>query len=467
MAASALLWASQAWLPGGWQQGVLLEAGVDGLWSHVATGVPTPPERAQRLAGPALPGLVNAHSHAFQRAFAGLSERRDRDTDDFWGWRERLYRIALRIEPAQMQAIATQLYIELMRGGYTHVCEFHYLQHRPDGSTYQDPREMSWALAAACAETGMQLTLLPTLYERSGFELSALAPAQRRFRADADQAWAMQAAIAARHAPGVRAGLAIHSLRAASPASIARLRELAEHFDGPIHIHAAEQSREVAQCLSALGARPIEWLASQPGGLDRRWHLVHATHATAAEIELVAASGAGVVLCPSTEANLGDGLPDLPAWLAADVPISIGSDSQVTRSWREELRWLEYCQRLARQARNIGAAPLQGQPSTAARLYERVLRGGAAAAGYARWGFEAGARADLLVLDRSDVSLLGIPDSHLLDALVFSSPGRLWRDVMVAGRWQVQDHEHPAEAAAAGRFEQAMAQLWGEAPASI
>jgi len=312
MPASALLWASQAWLPGGWQQGVLLEAGADGLWSHVATGVSTPPERAQRLAGPALPGLVNAHSHAFQRAFAGLTERRERDSDDFWGWRERLYRIALRIEPAQMQAIATQLYIELMRGGYTHVCEFHYLQHRPDGSTYQDPREMSWALAAACAETGMQLTLLPTLYERSGFELSALAPAQRRFRADADQAWAMQAAIAARHAPGVRAGLAIHSLRAASPASIARLRELAAHFDGPIHIHMAEQSREVDQCLSVLGARPIEWLASQPGGLDRRWQLVHATHATPAEIELVAASGAGVVLCPSTGRTWATGCPTCP-----------------------------------------------------------------------------------------------------------------------------------------------------------
>jgi formimidoylglutamate deiminase len=467
MADSALLWASQAWLPGGWQRDVLLESGADGLWSRIVPGVPKPPERAQQLAGPVLPGLVNAHSHAFQRAFAGLAERRERDADDFWGWREQMYRVALRVEPVQLQAIATQLYVELLRGGFTHVCEFHYLQHRPDGSTYRDPLEMSWALAAASLETGMQLTLLPALYERTGFEHSALAPAQRRFRADADQAWAMRTAIAAHRTPGVRAGLAIHSLRAASSASIVRLRELAEHFEGPIHIHVAEQAREVEQCLSALGARPIEWLAREGAGLDPRWQLVHATHATTAEIELVGRSGAAVVLCPTTEANLGDGLPDLAAWLEAGVPVSIGSDSQVTRSWREELRWLEYGQRLVRQARNIAAAPLLGQPSTAARLFERVLRGGAAAAGFARWGFEVGARADLLVMDRSDASLLGIADSHLLDALVFSSPGRLWRDVMVAGRWHVQDHEHPAGGAAAARFERTMAQLWGEAPAPI
>src|SRR6266404_1607809 len=399
-----MLWAPIAWLSGNWQQAVLLEAGADGLWSHVTTGVSEPPPQVQRLAGPALPGLVNAHSHAFQRAFAGLAERREGEVDDFWGWREQLYRVAGRLEPPQLQAIAAQLYIELLRVGYTHVCEFHYLQHRRDGSLYQDPLEMSWALALAAAETGMQLTLLPVLYELAG------------------------------------------------------------HFTGPIHIHVAEQAREVEQCIGALGARPIEWLARQGGGLDSRWHLVHATHASPAEIELVASSGAGVVLCPTTEANLGDGIADLPAWLATAVPISIGSDSQVTRAWREELRWLEYGQRLVKQQRNVAAAPALGQPSTAARLFERVLQGGASAAGFARWGFQVGARADLLVVDRTDSSLLGVPDSLLLDALVFSSPGRQLRDVMVAGRWQIKDHEHLHAMQVATRFEHAMVQLWREPP---
>ncbi|HEX4583852.1 MAG TPA: formimidoylglutamate deiminase [Burkholderiaceae bacterium] len=462
MVENTLLWAPSAWLNGGWQSAVLLEAGADGLWSRIVPEVSEPPPRAQRLVGPALPGLVNGHSHAFQRAFAGLAERREHETDDFWSWRESLYRIARRVEPPQLQAIAAQLYIELLRVGYTHVCEFHYLQHRPDGSLYQDPLEMSWALAVGGAEAGMPLTLLPVLYERAGFDQSALAPGQRRFRAGAEQVWAMQAAIASRRPAGVRAGLAIHSLRAATGDSIARLRELAEHFDGPIHIHVAEQAREVDECVAALGARPIQWLSQQGGGLDPRWQLVHATHASPAEIELVARNGAGVVLCPTTEANLGDGFADVPAWLAAGVPISIGSDSHVTRTWREELRWLEYGQRLLKQQRNIGAAPTQGQPSTAGRLLERVLHGGAAAAGFSRWGFQVGARADLLVVDRTDSSLLGVPDPLLLDVLVFSSPGRPLRDVMVAGRWQIKDHEHLAAVHVAARFEQAMDQLWRE-----
>ncbi len=460
MTEPVLLWAPSAWLPGGWQQAVLLEAGADGTWSNITAHVPTPPPGAQRLAGPALPGLVNGHSHAFQRAFAGLAEQRNSDVDDFWSWRERLYQVALRIEPAQLQAIAAHLYIELLRGGYTHVCEFHYLQHRHDGTAYDDPLAMSRALAEASTEAGLRLTLLPVLYERAGFERAGLRAEQRRFRAGADEVWSMQVAIGSECGPGVKTGLAVHSLRAATPASLARLQALATDFDGPIHIHIAEQMREVDECLVALGARPIEWLARETG-LDPRWQLVHATHATKAEIELVAQDGAGVVLCPATEANLGDGLADLTSWLAAGVPMSIGSDSQVTRSWREELRWLEYGQRLTKHRRNISAAPAPGLTSTGARLFARAIEGGAAAAGFASWGLQPGARADLLVVDRSDASLLGVPDPNLLDALVFSSPGRPWRDVMVAGRWQVTNHTHPAAARAAAHFEDTMKQLWG------
>jgi formimidoylglutamate deiminase len=451
------LWAPQAWLDGRWQRHVLLEIGADGHWADVAAGIEFPPPDATVLPGPALPGLVNAHGHAFQRAFAGLAERRDAERDDFWSWRDRMYAVALKITPDSLRAIATHLYVELLRGGYTQVCEFHYLHRRPDGSAYDAPAALALALADAAADAGVGLTLLPVLYERAGFTHDALRAEQRRFAAGPAEVLATRRAVAAAARPHVNAGLAIHSLRAASPASIRAL--LAEAADGPIHIHAAEQTREVDDCVAALNAPPIGWLARQ-GLLDARWQLVHATHASRAEIDAVAASGAGVVLCPSTEANLGDGVSDLPAWLAAGVPLAIGSDSHVTRAWREELRLLEYGQRLVRRERNVAAAPLHGEPSTAARLFARALAGGARAAGVARWGFERGARADLLVVDVDDHALLGVPAAQLLDALVFSSPGRPWRDVMVAGRWIVRDHRNAAAALIAQRFEATMRELW-------
>ena len=259
--------------------------------------------------------------------------------------------------------------------------------------------------------------------------------------------------------PPVRVGLALHSLRAATPAAIARLCAGAD--DAPIHIHIAEQTGEVDDCLAQTGLRPIEWLL-QNAPVDRRWHLVHATHATAAEIQAVARSGAGVVLCPSTEANLGDGIPDLPAWLHHDVPLSLGTDSHVCRSALEELRLLETAQRLARRVRCVAAAPQQGHASTAARLLSRVTAGGAAAAGYPTWGLQVGARADLLVVDSATPALLGIPASQLLDALVFSSPSRPFRDVLVAGRWVHRDHQSPQSAQVAQRFTTAMEQLWAK-----
>jgi formimidoylglutamate deiminase len=453
-----LLWTPSAWLPGGWRHNVALTLDASGRWSDIVAGIPTPPAAAEVLHGPLIPALVNAHSHAFQRAFAGLAERRESDADDFWSWRDRMYRVALRITPQHLRAIAAHLFIELLRGGYTHVCEFHYLQHDRDGKPYADPLELSWAVADAAQEAGIGLTLLPVLYQRAGFSQPALREDQRRFRTSPQSVWAAQHGIAMSGRPHVRAGLAIHSLRAAAPASITMLRKLADGFDGPIHIHVAEQTAEVEDCLAATGARPIEWLARERL-LDARWQLVHATHTMPPEIDAVAASGAGVVICPSTEGNLGDGLCDLPRWLAAGVPLALGSDSHVTREWREELRWLDYGQRLVRRQRNVAAAPQAGEPSTAQNLYARVLAGGAAA-GESRWGLVAGARADALVVDRQGASLLGIAPAQLLDALVFSSPGRPWRDVMVAGRWVVQDHRHRAADAAARRFEQAMREIW-------
>jgi formimidoylglutamate deiminase len=442
------LWAPQAWVRGRWQAGVRLAIDGAGRWAQVEGGVAVPPPGAEVLAGPVLPGLVDAHSHAFQRAFAGLAERRDGGHDDFWSWRERMYRVALAIDPEQLRAVAAQLYVELLHGGYTEVCEFHYLHRAPDGSAYADPLTLAWALADAAAETGIGLTLLPVLYERAGFAAEGLRPEQRRFAAGADDVLAMRAALRAAARPNVSAGLAIHSLRAARPASIARLAAAAG--DGPLHVHVAEQTAEVNDCLAATGLRPIEWLARH-APLDARWQLVHATHATPAEIDAVAALGAGIVLCPTTEADLGDGLPDLPRWLAAGVPVSVGSDSQVGRAWPTELRLLEYGQRLQRRERNVAAAPAQGWPDTASRLFECVLAGGASAAGQGTGGLECGARADLLVLDAADPARLGLPAARALDAIVFSAPGRSFADVMVAGRWVLRGHRHPQAEAIAAR----------------
>ncbi|MEO8634347.1 MAG: formimidoylglutamate deiminase [Gemmatimonadales bacterium] len=451
-----LLWAPRAWIGGRWWDAVLLGIGADGHWLEVTAGVAAPPA-ANLLPGPVLPGMVNAHSHAFQRAFAGLAERRTGGQDDFWAWRDRMYAVALRIDPGQLRAVAAQLYAELLHGGYTQVCEFHYLQHAPDGRPYADPLTLSWALADAAADTGIGLTVLPVLYERAGFRESVLRDDQRRFATSAESVLRMQRALRESRRPELRAGVAIHSLRAASPESIRRL--LASVEDIPIHIHVAEQTAEVDESFAATGARPIDWLARHVA-LDARWHLVHATHSTTAEIAAVASAGAGVVLCPSTEANLGDGLTDVPGWLAAGVSLSIGSDSQVTRGWAEELRLLEYGQRLERRQRNVAAAPDQGEPSTAARLTSCTLAGGASAAGFARWGLEAGARADLLVIDTADTGVIGVPASHLLDALVFSSPGRPFRDVMVGGRWVIRDHQLPRSAEIANRFTESMGALW-------
>ena len=451
-------WAPRAWLDGAWADDVLLRADSSGHWCEISVGVTAPADESagtERLPGPVLPALVNAHSHAFQRAFVGLAERRDSALDDFWSWRDRMYGVALRITPEQLRAIAAQLYAELLAGGYTQVCEFHYLHHAPDGRPYADPLAMSRALADAASEVGIGLTLLPVLYERAGFTQPALREDQRRFATDVDAVLRLRDGIRAWKLPGVEAGVAIHSLRAARPDSLRALCQALHGDPAPIHIHIAEQVAEVDDCLAATGARPIEWLAGELP-LDARWQLVHATHATPAEIDAVAQAGAGVVLCPGTEANLGDGLCDLPRWLAAGVPLSLGSDSHVIRQWPEELRWLEYGQRLALRQRNVAASPGH-TPATAARLFERVLEGGRAAAGAAAAGLRVGARADLLVLDTDDGALRGLPPGHLLDGLVFAAPQRPFTAVMCAGQWRLA-----ASASRVAAHAEAMRALWSD-----
>ena len=455
------LWAPRAWISGRWHEAVLLEVDAQGCWGAITSGFHSPPTGARRLAGPVLPGMVNAHSHAFQRAFAGLSERRETDADDFWSWRDRMYRVALRITPEQMRAVAAQLYLELLRGGYTQVCDFHYLHHDPQGAPYADPATMCWALADAAADSGIGLSVLPVLYERAGFAVPTLRDDQRRFAGTPERVhWLMREVQDAKRMH-VNAGVAIHSLRAASAASITDLLRLVGDAPVPIHIHVAEQTQEVEDCIATTGLRPIAWLCENLRP-DARWQLVHATHSTAAEIDVVARSGAGIVICPSTEGNLGDGLTDLNGWLSAGVPMAIGSDSHITRNWPEELRWLEYGQRLARRQRNVAAAPGLGQASSAARLFDAALSAGANAASQTRWGLVPGARADALVLDPRAPALLGIPASHTLDALVFAGGEPMLHQVMVAGQVVMRDGHHAQEELIAGRFTAVMNTLWAQ-----
>lgn len=451
----ALFWAPQAWIDGQWKAQVCLQVGPDGHWADITPDVAQPPAHASVLAGPVLPGLVNAHSHAFQRAFAGLSERRASDQDDFWSWRDRMYGVALRITPQQMRAVAAQLYSEMLLGGYTQVCEFHYLHHDHNGAPYADPATMAWALADAAADAGMGLTMLPVLYERAGFAQPQLRPDQRRFAGTPDFIADLQKAVAQSGRALVNAGVSIHSLRAAAPASIHRLMDRVGDADMPIHIHIAEQMQEVRDCLAHTGKRPIAWLC-EALPLDARWQLVHATHTEGEEIEAVGQSGAGVVICPSTEGNLGDGFADLPHWLGRGVPMAIGSDSHVCRQWSEELRWLEYGQRLRLQQRNVAAHPASGQSATAARLFEAARTAGGRAAGQARWGLQRGARADLLVLNPLNNGLLGIPASHTLDALVFACDTPAIDAVYVAGHCVVAQGRHLRHDALASGFAEAM-----------
>lgn len=451
----SLFWAPHAWIDGQWKHQVCLQAAPNGQWADITADVATAPAGATVLQGPVLPGMVNAHSHAFQRAFAGLSERRESDADDFWSWRDRMYGVALRITPRQMRAVAAQLYAEMLLGGYTQVCEFHYLHHDASGAHYTDPATMAFAVADGAADAGMGLTMLPVLYERAGFAQPALRTDQRRFAGTPDFIAELQRALDRSGRPLLNAGVSIHSLRAAAPASITRLLEHVGDSDVPIHIHIAEQMQEVNDCLAHTGKRPIEWLCDALP-LDARWQLVHATHTEPVEIETLAATGAGMVICPSTEGNLGDGFADLPRWLQHGVPMAVGSDSHVCRQWNEELRWLEYGQRLLLQKRNVAANPSAGQSATAARLFEAALSAGGQAAGQKLWGLKSGARADMLVLNPHASGLLGIPLGHTLDAYVFACDTPALNEVYVAGNRVVAQGKHVRQEALAVEFLAAM-----------
>ncbi|MBB5705980.1 formimidoylglutamate deiminase [Sphingopyxis panaciterrulae] len=446
------LFFDDALLPSGWARGVRLTIAA-GRIAAVETGAAPAPGDARH--GCALPGLPNLHSHAFQRGMAGLAERRGPAGDSFWTWRETMYRFLDRMTPDDIRAVAALAYVEMLESGFTRVGEFHYLHHAPGGAPYADPAETSAAIVDAAAESGIALTLLPVLYAHAGFGAQPPTPAQARFVHDLDGYARLLAGAdaAAAHLPDAVVGVAPHSLRAVSAGQLAALAPLAE--GRPVHIHIAEQMKEVEDCLAWSGARPVEWLLDH-AAVDARWCLVHATHMTAGETAAMAQSGAVAGLCPITEANLGDGLFPAEAFVAAGGRYGVGSDSNVRIDAAGELRLLEYGQRLARRGRNLLARG-EGR-STGTDLYAAAVEGGGAALG-APAGLTVGASADIVSLDRDHPSLAGRDGDLLLDAFVFAAGRGAVDGVWRRGDRLVAAGRHRAREAVAARYAATLARL--------
>ncbi|ESQ75126.1 formimidoylglutamate deiminase [Asticcacaulis sp. AC402] len=428
------LWFGEALLSGGWAQKVRLTV-AQGHVRRIETDVA--PEADDERHAIALPGMPNLHSHAFQRAMAGLTERRGAGPDSFWSWRELMYRFTARIGLEELWAVAALAYMEMLEAGFTHVGEFHYLHHAPDGRPYHDPAEMVGAIGSAAIETGMGLTLLPVFYAHSGFGGAPPTEGQKRFVSTLDSYVQLYERCRqyVDEVPNGRLGVAPHSLRAVTEEELSVLSALAG--DRPIHIHIAEQVREVEDCLAFTRQRPVEWLLDHCD-VGPNWCLVHATHMTGDETVRLARSGAVAGLCPVTEANLGDGLFPAADYLGHGGRWGIGSDSNVCISLSEELRLLEYGQRLWHRARNVLARPGQ---STGTRLYTEALAGGAKALGCPA-GLVEGQPADIVSLKADHAALAGKTGDEILDSLVFAAGGSLVDRVWRYGRLQVQDGRH-------------------------
>jgi formimidoylglutamate deiminase len=442
------LFARKALLTNGWADNVLLQI-TDGVIDDVSTG--TKPDDATVATDCIIPGLCNAHSHAFQRALAGRTEERSpAGHDSFWTWRERMYELAAMLDPDLLGAIARQAYTEMLLSGYTTVAEFHYL-HR-DSARNSAGMQMFDALADAASQTGIRLTYVPVLYERAGFHAPKPEGPQELFALSLQQFLEHHQEATGRQSERLSVGIGAHSLRAVSAPSLLAIADAGRKTGGPIHLHIAEQQREVDQCLAAYERRPVRWLLEN-AGIDAQWCLVHATHMDADETRSLAESGAVVCVCPSTEANLGDGLFPLADYLAAGGELAIGSDSHISINPFEELRWLEYGQRLATQTRNVSSFR---SAHVGRELFERAVDGGAQASGQAIAGLCRGAPADLVALYADDPMLTGHGDASRLDALVFSGYRLPIEGVMVHGEWLVADGEHRSGAAARDAFRAAV-----------
>lgn len=448
---------ASAWLPEGWRKDVVIT--VDDKGEIVAISPDDSASPATRVAGAAIPGMPNVHSHAFQRAMAGRAECRAAGQDSFWTWRETMYELARQMTPQLLNAIAAQLYVEMLKAGYTSVCEFHYLHHRADGRPYADRGAMMQAIADAASTSGIGLTLLPTLYQSADFGGVAPTPRQRQFTLEVEQFIELWDAARSHRCANVNVGVALHSLRAVPEAQLRSVLQAVSSRDcNAIHIHVAEQQREVVASLEYSGRRPIEWLL-ELAAVDERWCLVHATHANDDELRAMAQAKVVVALCPTTEANLGDGLFPLIEYRALGGRMAIGSDSHVSVSPPEELRWLEYQARLARRARNVLAEG--DDSSTGASLWKLACAGGAQASGRNIGQLAIGCRADIVVLDTDSPVLTCSRADELFDSLIFSGQPSPIRDVMVGGRWLVENGHHFAEEAVAAGYKRALRLLAG------
>lgn len=444
----AHVFAEAAYLEGGWARDVRIMVGegrIEGLRTNAA------PEAGDVRHAVVVPGTGNLHSHAFQRAMAGLAERRGPAHDNFWSWRQVMYGFALAFRPEQLEAVAAQLYMEMLEAGFTRVGEFHYLHHDRDGRPYANIAEHAERIVAASVGTGIGLTLLPVFYAHGGFGGTAPAAEQRRFISSLDGYGRLFEACRAltRATPGARLGIAPHSLRAVTPSELHEILPLAQ--GGPVHIHVAEQTGEVEDSIAWAGARPVEWLlANAP--VSAGWTLIHATHTTEAEVAGMARAGATAGLCPITEANLGDGIFSASPFLGAGGRFGVGSDSNLSISLAHELRQLEYSQRLALRARNVIAEPGR---STGERLFREAVSG-AARSLYGGGHLAVGADADLVALDLSNAPHLS-PES-VLDNWIFGDGVRV-DGVWVRGRQVVSGGRHVDRDRISAHFHAAMRDL--------
>ena len=443
-----------------WQNDVRAE--VDAAGRIVSLSPQSPDSACEQVRGWVVSGVPNLHSHSFQRALAGLTEAAG--PDSFWSWREVMYRLAERLTPADVGAVTLQLYIELLKAGFTCVGEFHYLHNPPGGGTYDDPAEISHRIMGAARAAGIGLVHMPVVYETGGLGGEPLTRGQLRFKLSLAEAAGIHDALAGScSGPECTLGLALHSVRAVRPETFGRIGEHLSSFGGPAHVHVAEQEREVRECLEHRGARPVEWLLDH-APVDDGWCLIHATHMTEAESAAVVRQGAVIGLCPTTEANLGDGLFGLGAFATAGGRFGIGTDSHISRNPVEELRLLDYGQRLASRSRSVPRAALDRVRGDALRgaggaLLAHAWEDGCRALGWNGGALAVGKRADLVVLDGSHPMLAGRVGHAVLDSWVFSGTDNPVRDVMVGGAWVVRDGRHAQEEEAAGAFAAAVERL--------
>jgi len=455
------LFTEHAQLAQGWANDVLFEIDEHGWITKIDCDVKQPSGVVQTLTGPTLSGMPNLHSHAFQRALAGFAERRGSSQDSFWTWRKLMYGLVERITPEQIQHIASQLYVDMLKAGYTAVGEFHYLHHAPGGKFYESPTELSDRVIAAAQTAGIAITHLSVLYAHGGFGGQAPDAGQMRFVNDIDRFGVLLEALHSRYADSkdIRIGIAPHSLRAVTLELTQQAIAIITQLDrsAPIHIHIAEQEKEVEDCITWSKKRPVEWLFDNLD-VDERWCLVHATHLVDDELQQLAQSRAVVGLCPTTEANLGDGFFSAVRYFELGGGYGIGSDSHVCLSPGEELRILEYGQRLLYKRRAILAANETSSVGTS--LYINASKGGARALGWNSGHLQVGARADLVVLDPEAAILLGKRGDLLLDAMVFASSDNPVKDVMVGGQWRVVDRHHQHEAEILRNYKKTQHELW-------